>query len=101
MTFTNKYNLPETLVRALSFDGYTPGESNISTTSLIGPPRIFQLKKRHKDKIEEDVIEKVWSLLGQAAHVVVERAEGRNSITEERLYLTINGWTISGLPAGR
>lgn len=98
MNLTNAYNLPDSLFRALSYDGYDKGNrhSDISTTTLIGPPLIRQLKKRHAERITEDAADRIWSLLGQAAHVVIERAEGKESIAEERLYMDVLGWTLSG-----
>lgn len=96
--YTNRHSLPGPLFRALTSDGYTPGskKSNISVTSLIGPPLINQLKKRHKDEITEDAADRVWSLLGQSIHTVLERAEDENSIVEKRLYMDISGWTLTG-----
>lgn len=98
LELTNDYNLPGPLYRALCFDGYDKGSkpSNISTTSLIGSPLIFQLKKRHGKKVVEDASSRVWSLLGQAVHVIAERAEDKDSLSEERFYMDIDGWTISG-----
>ena len=98
MELSNKHNLPKSMYRALSYDGYDPGSrhSNISTTTLIAPPLIRQLKKRHGHKVTEDAADRIWSLLGQAAHVVVERAEAKDAISEERLYMEVEGWTHSG-----
>lgn len=98
MKITNHFDLPEPMYRALAHDGYTPGSrhSDISVTSLIGPPKINQLKKRHADKLEEDASDRVWSLLGQSVHKVLELAGGEDEITEKRLYKEVNGWTISG-----
>ncbi len=57
------------MFRALSHDGYTPGAKpfDISVTSLIGPPKIFQLRKRHSEEITEDASDRVWTLLGQSS----------------------------------
>lgn len=86
------------MYRALAHDGYTPGsrKSDISVTSLIGPPKITQLKKRYADQLEEDASDRVWSLLGQATHKVLELAGGEKEMTEKRLYKEIEGWTLSG-----
>lgn len=95
---TNDYNLPPSLFRALSYDGYNPGDrhSDISTTALIAPPLIRQLRKRHGGKVQEDVSSRVWSLLGKACHYVAEKSGTANALVEERLYMDVNGWTISG-----
>ena len=86
------------MYRALSHDGYMAGtrQANISVTSLIGPPKINQLKKRYSDQIVEDAADRVWALLGQSVHKVVELAGGETEMTEKRLYMEINDWTITG-----
>lgn len=98
--FTNKYGLPEPLVNALIGDGerwHKP--KRISVTQLIGPPMIRQLMKRHGQEIEEDVSEYTWRLLGNAAHMAVERAQGvnANAFAEEKLAIEVEGWTITGV----
>ena len=46
---TNKYKLPEPLVSVVKNDPYpTEADWDISTTSLIAPPQIVQLRKRHR-----------------------------------------------------
>ena len=98
MKITNDHNLPAPMFRALSHDGYTPGSKpfDISVTSLIGAPKIFQLRKRHSEEITEDASDRVWTLLGQSVHKVLELAGGETELTERRLYMDLNGWTISG-----
>jgi len=92
---TNRYNLPESLVSALSANWYSqPG--HISVTGLIQPPRMRQLMLRHEDEIEEDVSDKIWMLLGSAVHDVLERADTTRSLQEERLATTVLGWTVTG-----
>src|SRR5690606_10298211 len=51
--------------------------------------------KRHADEIEEDASDRIWSLLGQIAHGILERAETQ-AWTERRLYMQRHGWRISG-----
>ena len=94
MKFTNRYNLPDALFSALSSDWYSQ-DGRISVTGLISPPRIAQLKKRHQDEIEEDVSERVWTLLGSAVHDVLERAE-TDGIQETRLSTDVMGWAVTG-----
>lgn len=98
MTITNNHGLPAPMFRALSHDGYTPGtrKADISVTSLIGPPKINQLKKRHSESITEDAADRVWALLGQSVHKVVELAGGETEMTEKRLYMEINDYTLTG-----
>jgi hypothetical protein len=98
MTITNNYDLPAPMFRALSHDGYMAGtkKADISVTTLIGPPKINQLKKRYSDQIVEDAADRVWALLGQSVHKVLELAGGEEEMTEKRLYKEINGWTLTG-----
>ena len=44
----------------------------------------------------EDVSDKLWTALGSAAHRLFEDSGDEQHLTEERLYLDIDGWTISG-----
>ena len=41
-------------------------------------------------------MDRVWSLFGQAAHTVLETHGSDDSITEERMYMTVNGKKIGG-----
>lgn len=95
---TNKYGLPAALVRAVQNDPYQGG-GDISATKLIDSPRIRQLTAQYRHAIEEDVTERVWALMGQAMHHVLERAgidEDDHVLVEERLFAGMEGWTVSG-----
>lgn len=92
---TNRHGLPEALVRAVQNDPYTRGGSDYSTTQLGKPSRIVALEDQHRDEIEEDVSDRIYALLGQLGHSILERA-GTANIVEKRLYAEINGYTISG-----
>lgn len=67
-------------------------------TQLIGSPRISLLKEAHADDITADVTERVWALWGQTVHKIIEDgAKGLSDyIPEERLFLEVQGWMISG-----
>ncbi len=95
MQITNKFNLPESIVNAIRNDPYTSGPCDISVTRLISPPRKVALEKAHYKDLEEDASDRVWSLFGQAMHVVLERA-GHNVITEARHSIERQGWALSG-----
>lgn len=92
---TNRLGLPTSIVNAVSNDPYTRGDAHISVTGLIGPARKRQLEHRFADQIVEDAADRIWSLLGQIAHGILERAETQ-AWTERRLYIVRHGWTISG-----
>ena len=96
MKFTNKYGLPKAVFDVLANDGYKAGKDDYSATSLLKSPRQLQLYRRNFDNIEEDVSDRVWSLLGQAAHSILEKHGSDTSLTEERLYAEVFGRRISG-----
>jgi hypothetical protein len=93
---TNRLGLPEAIVRAVHNDKYNPGDGNISVTGLIQPPQLRRLSHDH-EKLE-DVSDRIWSLVGQAVHGILERAhEGIEGYeVETRLYTEVAGWKIGG-----
>lgn len=95
MPFTNKYHIPSEIVSAIIRDPYYH-DGRISVTALINPPRIFQLQKRHTDEIVQDVSERLFSLYGQIAHGILERADDFEAFHEERLSMHVNGWKVTG-----
>lgn len=94
MRITNKAGLPASIVRAITNDPYEGG-GDISVTTLIAPPQMRSLKIRHGDELEEDAADRIWSLIGQAVHSILERIDD-GSIKEERLYMDVLGWSVSG-----
>jgi len=95
MKLTNKLNLPQPIVKAVSNDGYSSGDCDISVTSLLKPPQMLALEKQFGDQLEEDVSDRIWSLLGQVVHGILERAE-ETAIAEQRLAIEVDGWKVSG-----
>lgn len=94
MRLTNKLNLPAALVRAVERDPYIGG-GDITVTKLISPPRLVALSKLHANEITEDVSSRLMALLGQAIHVILERAEVEG-VAEERLAIERHGIILSG-----
>lgn len=94
MNLTNIHDLPQALVDAVRNDPYTGG-GDISVTKLIDAPQRRVLLKQYKESIVEDVTERIWSLLGQAVHTILERAN-KSDVVEERLYADVDGWSLSG-----
>jgi hypothetical protein len=89
--------LAAAIVAAVQNDPYVGG-GDISTTKLIDSPRVRVLGGKRKDQITVDVSERVWALLGQAVHTILERAGLRQEgmVVEERLYADVDGWQVSG-----
>jgi len=97
MKITNKFNLPLSLVAAVSNDTYSKGDANISVTSLWKSPRIMVLEERHAEELERDVIDSLWSLLGKGVHEVLCNADNDPDVmTEKRMSIEVSGWKVSG-----
>lgn len=91
MILTNKYKLPKAFEKFSKNDEYSRGDADISVTSLIDSPQVFRLRTKHDSEITEDVSDQIFSLLGTAIHLVLERGADENAITEERLYMKCPG----------
>lgn len=98
MKITNDHGLPEILVRAVMDDEYDRGDSRISVTQLISPPRVVVLQNLNAVNLTQDVSNRVPALLGTAVHKIIEKgARGLdNCVVEERLFAEVMGWKISG-----
>lgn len=99
---TNLQGLPQPIVDAITNDPYDSGASDISITRLISPVRQVELIRRHADEITEDASDRIWAIMGQLGHSILERAakdkNGKDSgnIAEKRLFAEVQGWKVSG-----
>lgn len=97
MRLTNKMRLPEPIVAAVANDSYTKGDANISVTELLNPPQIVRLVREHNEELEEDASDRIWSLLGQAVHSIIERASDQHdTLSEATLYSMYENWKLKG-----
>lgn len=101
MIITNNYNLPEPLVSAVKAFQYNykkslDGEEKFSVTELLKPAYMLKLQKKYHNDVEEDVTERFWALEGQAMHAILSAQYSDNSLSEERLTISINNVKISG-----
>lgn len=96
MRLTNRFNLPDPIVRAVSRDPYSKGAADFSVTELIDSPRVRALRERHEEEIVEDVSDLMFSLLGRAVHQILEWGAREGHKAEERLFYKVGGFTISG-----
>jgi hypothetical protein len=94
MKYTNASNLPEAIVKAVTNDPYDKGACDYSVTGLLKPARMVALERIHADAIEEDVADRLWALIGQVGHTILERAGV--GLVEKRLFAERNGVRISG-----
>src|SRR5947209_5130098 len=95
MKITNHSNLPDPLVNAIRNDPYHAGGSDITVTALIRPARQVALQKQFDEEIEEDASERIWALIGQIGHSILQRGS-QHELTEHRMFGECNGWKISG-----
>ncbi len=95
MALTNRLGLPSTIVRAVASDPYKGG-GDISVTKLIAPPYQRKLQQQHQPV--EDVADRIWALMGQIGHAILERVptDESTAVREERLFTSCRGWTVSG-----
>lgn len=96
MKYTNRYNVPSAIVNNVLNDEYSRGDAIISVTQLLNSPRIVILQRVNEDKMEADVVDRLPSLLGTAMHKVLEKGANPDEIVEERFFLDILGWKVSG-----
>ena len=96
MNYTNNANLPAPLVAAITYSDYDGEKFDITASSLPVPPRIRQLQSRHSEELTEDVSDRIWALIGQVGHAILERAPADNVFREERLVSEIGGWKVGG-----
>lgn len=97
MELTNKHGLPEAFVNAVKNDPYDSSVGDISVTKLIDAPHRRKLLIQNRDNLTTDVTDRVWALLGQAVHHVLERAnEAKEVLREQRLVSTYNGMRLTG-----
>lgn len=92
--------MPEPFVRAVSERSYDNEGSWRTVTELIGPAKIANLKRKHESEIELDASELVYTIQGQTAHAIFERAaktlREEGWIAEMRLHHEVEGQKISG-----
>jgi len=96
MLFTNKYHLPEPLVRACQWQDQSHNpDSDISCTRLIDAPLRGWLQKKYGDVISEDVSDRLWALYGTIAHQIVEHHGGAGEHVERTAVSEMLGWRVS------
>lgn len=94
MKLTNRFDLPEPFVAAVSADEYERGDAEYTATELIRPSRILVYSRRYADRMVEDVSDRVWAFQGQTKHIVLERIARTNPdryMVETRLTAFIPG----------
>lgn len=100
MQYTNTLNLPAPIVSAITNDEYSRGDSDITVTELIDAPRKVALTRLHGEKLVEDVSDRIYSLMGNAVHGILEKSAGAESSVEDRIYADferpLGRWKLGG-----
>lgn len=94
MIITNKYGLPEVLVRKCSTEKHNK-ENCVSATTLKNGTRAFWLTERHWNEITVDVVNMLWALFGTIGHTLLEE-EDANTFVEELVEKQIGDWKVTG-----
>jgi hypothetical protein len=100
--YTNKYNLPESLVNTLIYDDYDLKDAPpnvVSLTEMIDSPKARILRRRHKNEIVVDVSTLLWRTAGTAFHRAVELANA-HAIVEKRWFMSVNTGAVFVMDAG-
>jgi hypothetical protein len=96
---TNRLGLPMPIVKAVENDPYD-NKGTLSVTTLLKPPQAYGLTLRHRSEMEEDAADRIWALVGQVGHTILERAAGTMDperwVSERRYYGEIDGVVVSG-----
>lgn len=99
MKITNRLGLPMPIVKAVENDPYD-NKGTLSVTTLLKPPQAYGLTLRHRSEMEEDAADRIWALVGQVGHTILERAAGTMDperwVSERRYYGEIDGVVVSG-----
>lgn len=95
MKWSNKFNIHPAYVHAITNDPYDKGLADFSITTLVSPPQVSFLLKKHDSEVEIDVNDRMAAFFGQMAHQVLEKYP-TTGIKEERFYMVIDGSRISG-----
>ena len=94
MKYTNKQGLPEALCQAIINDPYSG--SGFTASKLPQPVQLVELRRRYKDKMEVDISDMIYPLVGNNTHYIFERMGIKNALQEERLFTTVLGKKVSG-----
>lgn len=94
---TNKLDLPQPFVEAAKAKRAVKPSSYSVTTLLKGATEIV-LNRRHAEEIDEDVADRVWQIIGSAAHKVLEQSQETDSQIKEGYITTKYGkYEITGI----
>ena len=94
MIITNKLNMPDAFVKAISNSRHNEPGTLSATTLLKGTKEII-LTDRHFDEITVDASEEVWAVFGTAVHSVLEHQEDE-AFKEEKFSVDVLDYKVTG-----
>lgn len=96
MVITNKLELPNALVNAVSPEQHN-AENCISATTLLHGAKDIVLSKRHWNEMSEDCSERIYALLGTAVHKIFEENDDTpGAIKEQQFTYPVGKYTVTG-----
>ena len=100
MKYTNKFNLPSVLEKALTRSDYKRSlvDKRYSVTSLLQSPREYFISRRHDDEVTVDITENINKFIGNAIHAELEscgKDTGLN-VVERYMSVKLNEYTLTG-----
>jgi hypothetical protein len=101
LKYTNKYNLPQSLVDVIvkkTYDLSQTDQYRIGITTLTNSPRVRQLTIRHWNELEDDVSNHLWRITGDAYHYILAKTKQDNRLIEQKIEEKLNDFTIVGKP---
>ena len=94
MIVTNKLNLPEGFVKAVSTIKHNK-KGCLSATTLIQGIKQIILTDRYWDMLVDDVSDRIWAIFGSAVHSLLENG-GENDFTEQIVSHKVGDITVTG-----
>lgn len=98
MKLTNEQNLPPYLAAVISSDDYDAGDSDISATGLLQPPRKLALERINSNLLKEDMGDHARIVIGKAMHEYHALRSDGEFDDKRRLFMRANNWIVSGQP---
>lgn len=98
MALTNRFNLPQPLVDAVTRE-YRYKDKQYSVTSLLKGTCQTLLERRHFEEIDQDVSDMIWLIFGSAVHKIVEEGkETDDQLKENKIIIDVaDGYKLSGI----
>ena len=97
MKITNNQGLPLAIFNACDPNKHN-AENTLSATTLLHGTKDIILTNRHWDEMEDDCSNRIYALLGTAAHSIFENEEDKPSVIKENQFSVKvgNKYTVTG-----